>query len=356
DRKGFRVYGLAYWEDDPDGYPLYIFHNPAGGSQFVHKMNPDNGDTIFVADLGSRVAGNAAGAFITNQFDVYSWVFMAIANDGSDDRIDIWQLDRRRDWITIDPDHGVIPAGERRMFNLGITASLPPGDHNAQLVFLHDGVGGETVIDLIVHVLGGPPAPFNLLEPVNGDTLYTSEERTFTWEESIDPDPEEEVSYRLWFQTGNESTSTPVNDNLMPVSPDTGFFAVELPARFNWWVEAVSGGDTVECNDRFDFLLRPPQDVVTPEIDAPGEFSIRSIRPNPFNAGTRISYNLNRTSRTILRIIDFTGRVAAELDCGTQSAGYHTAVIDAAALPSGVYIARLTADGEARTGKLVCIK
>ncbi|MDP8228218.1 MAG: carboxypeptidase regulatory-like domain-containing protein, partial [Candidatus Electryoneaceae bacterium] len=48
-RNGFRVNGLAYWLDDPDGYPLYIFHKVGASQQTVHKMNPDNGDTMFVS-------------------------------------------------------------------------------------------------------------------------------------------------------------------------------------------------------------------------------------------------------------------------------------------------------------------
>ncbi len=356
DRKGLRVYSLAYWEYDPDGHPLYIFHNPQGGRQHVHKMNPDNGDTIFVADLGSQVEGSAGGAFITNQFDPYSWVFIDIANDGDDDRIDMWQLDRRRDWITIDPDAGQIAAGESQMFDLGIIAELPPGDYEAQLVFLHDGVGGETAITILLNIIGGPPAPFNLLEPEDEDTLYTGEERTFTWEPAIDPDPEDEVSYLLCFQTGDDSIMVALDENSMDVLPDTGFFNVDLETQFNWWVCAGSEEEMVECNDRFSFLLMQPRFVATPETDLPTEFTIRSIHPNPFNAQTRISYSLNRTSRTVLRVIDFTGREVAAYDYGIQAAGYHHAVIDAASLPSGIYIAQLTAGDEVRIGKLVCIR
>ncbi len=356
DRKGFRIYGLAYWEDDPNGHPLYIFHNPQGGRQHVHKMNPENGDTIFVADLGSQVEGSAGGVFITNQYDVYSWVFINIANDGDEDRVDIWQLDARRDWITIDPEAGQIAAGENQMFDLGIIAALPPGVYGAQLVFIHDGVGGETAINISLNIIGGPPAPFNLLEPENEDTLYTGEERSFIWEHAIDPDPEDEVSYRLWFQTGDDSIMIALDENSMDVLPDTGFFDVGRWAQFNWWVCAISDEDVVECNDRFSFLLMQPHVVATPEMDVPAEFTIRSIHPNPFNAQTRISYSLNRTSRTVLRIIDFTGREVAAYDYGIQAAGYYHAVIDAASLPSGIYIAQLTAGDEVRIGKLVCIR
>ncbi|MBM3327095.1 MAG: hypothetical protein FJY65_08995, partial [Calditrichaeota bacterium] len=77
-RRGMRIYGLAYWQDDPQGYPLYILHSPAQNELWVHKMRVDNGDTLRVRQL--PVVGSPGGAFITNTFDVYSWVFMSISN------------------------------------------------------------------------------------------------------------------------------------------------------------------------------------------------------------------------------------------------------------------------------------
>ncbi|MDP8228613.1 MAG: hypothetical protein P9M15_04085, partial [Candidatus Electryoneaceae bacterium] len=94
DRCDLRIYGLAYWQEDPDGHPLYIFTN-INSQQYVYKMNPENGDTMFVSYLEQNVEGvpRAGGAFITNQFDCYSWVFIdviSMAVNRGGDRIDVW--------------------------------------------------------------------------------------------------------------------------------------------------------------------------------------------------------------------------------------------------------------------------
>ncbi|NQU06600.1 MAG: carboxypeptidase regulatory-like domain-containing protein, partial [Calditrichaeota bacterium] len=70
---GLRVYGLAYWSDDPDGYQLYIIHYMDAG-QAIYKMNIDDGETMFVRELEPDQSGNAAGIMITNQYDPLSWV------------------------------------------------------------------------------------------------------------------------------------------------------------------------------------------------------------------------------------------------------------------------------------------
>ncbi len=156
DRKGFRVYGLAYWGNDPDGYPLYIFHNPAGGSQFVHKMNPENGDTLLVADLGIQAVGNAGGAFITDRFDMNNWVFIDIANDGARDRIDVWQLDGMTSWMRVEPQAGHVDAGQDQDIDFTIDAAdLDVRIYEGLLYFTHNAAGGSFSVPVTLTVTAG---------------------------------------------------------------------------------------------------------------------------------------------------------------------------------------------------------
>ena len=154
DRCRFRIYGLAYWRDDPDGYTLYIFHNPSGDrEQMVHKMNPDNGDTLLVRNLSDAVEGSAGGAFITIELDNDSWVFIDIANDGANDRIDVWQLAGITDWMIVDPLEGIIEAEQEQDIFLMLDATnLTTRLYEGRLLFRHNAAGGETslTIDLTV--------------------------------------------------------------------------------------------------------------------------------------------------------------------------------------------------------------
>jgi len=158
DRQGLRMYGFGYWSDDPDDSPLYIFDKVRDVSdQVVHKMNVDNGELTEVSILEPEGGGSAAGAFITNEYDIYSWVFIAVANNGADDRVDIWQIDACKEWFLLEPMEGVIEARETQEFDLTLDATgLPPEVFEGELVFLHDGVGSETHIPVTLRVVEGP--------------------------------------------------------------------------------------------------------------------------------------------------------------------------------------------------------
>jgi len=157
-RQGLRVYGLAYFPDDPDDHPLYIYAKESQTNRaMVYKANPDDGDIVFITYLDTELGGSPQGAFITNQYDIYSWVFIAVANAGANDRVDIWQIEAFKDWMQLDPMEGVIEADNTQEFNLTLDATgLPPEDFWGELVFLHDGVGSETHIPVTLRVVEGP--------------------------------------------------------------------------------------------------------------------------------------------------------------------------------------------------------
>ncbi len=361
DRNGMRIYGLAYWEDDPDDFPLYVYHCPEGDAQVIHKINPENGDTMLVRELDPEAEGRSGGAFISNGLDIYSWVFIALVNNGDDDRIDIWQLETRMDWMLLDPLDGIIRAGESGGFTLDLDATgMPVVTFEGELVFTHNGVGGESIIPVTMNVTGGdepqPPSDFNLLEPIDGDTLYAEEVQAFIWEESIDPNEADTVNYVLWFKTVDDSVETALADTTLEILPDTLFVEMERPLDVTWWVQAVSGEHTVECLQRFGCWFFPSHDVGDREPELPEEVASQAVYPNPFNAQVRINYSLNRNSQTGLKVIDFTGRMVEALDFGSQTAGYYSAVVDASTLPSGIYFVQLTAGSEIRTAKLLCVK
>jgi len=125
-------------------------------------MNPDNGDTMFVAMLEPEGGGTPLGTFITNQFDVYSWVFMGIANAGANDRIDIWQVEARREWYELDVDEGTLNPEDTQEFTLTLDATgLPVVVFVGDLVFYHNAIGGETSIGVTLEVIAGDGQPID---------------------------------------------------------------------------------------------------------------------------------------------------------------------------------------------------
>ncbi|MDP8240616.1 MAG: T9SS type A sorting domain-containing protein [Candidatus Hatepunaea meridiana] len=154
-RSGLRIYGFAYWGDDPDGYPLYILSSPGDGRQIVHKirLDGDNSDTLFVAELTPEDGGAPNGAFITNRYDISSWVMMTIANDGSNDRIDVWQLTSGVFWLQIDADEGTTDAGDDRDIIVNVNAvDLETGDYEDEILIQHNAAGSSFTIDVTLRV------------------------------------------------------------------------------------------------------------------------------------------------------------------------------------------------------------
>jgi len=88
----------------------------------------------------------------------------------------------------------------------------------------------------------------------------------------------------------------------------------------------------------------------------PGSFLVASNYPNPFNPSTTIGFELPRAVPVDLRVYGPTGAEVAVLVDGTLQAGRHSSVFNGAGLPSGIYVYRLRAGGEAVSGKMVLSK
>ncbi|MCF7811018.1 carboxypeptidase-like regulatory domain-containing protein, partial [bacterium] len=160
-----RIYGLAYYPEDTEGYNLYIFcRGPDNVGIGVYRMNPDNGEYLEAAylDVGE---GRPGGFQITNRWDPYAWSVVGIVQN--DDRLAIWHLDSRTDWLLVDPTEGVIEAED----HTDLTVTLNSGGFSddeltAELVFTHDGVGGETTVDVSLEVTSGGMAQRTLDLPI----------------------------------------------------------------------------------------------------------------------------------------------------------------------------------------------
>ncbi|MCH8568595.1 MAG: T9SS type A sorting domain-containing protein [Balneolales bacterium] len=67
--------------------------------------------------------------------------------------------------------------------------------------------------------------------------------------------------------------------------------------------------------------------------------------PNPFNPSTTIQYALNEPAIISLQVFDILGRRVAQLVNSTQEAGTHHAIFDATRMATGMYIYRLSVNG-----------
>jgi len=88
----------------------------------------------------------------------------------------------------------------------------------------------------------------------------------------------------------------------------------------------------------------------------PASFSLEQNYPNPFNPSTTIKYNLPREEFVTLKVYNLLGQEVKTLVNEVRWAGTHEVVFDAAGLPSGVYLYKLSAGRYLDTKKMVLMK
>ena len=90
--------------------------------------------------------------------------------------------------------------------------------------------------------------------------------------------------------------------------------------------------------------------------ELPTAAALATNYPNPFTHTTTIEYALPASGPVRLAVYDALGREVATLVDGVRQAGSHVAVFDGTSLSSGVYLYRLEAAGQAKTGLMTLRK
>jgi len=101
------------------------------------------------------------------------------------------------------------------------------------------------------------------------------------------------------------------------------------------------------------------QDPATSAL--PAAFALEQNYPNPFgrmpfNPATTISYSLPKSSEVDLAVYDVSGKLAAVLVRGTQTAGAHKIVWEAAGVASGMYFVKMRAGDFQATKKILLLR
>lgn len=78
--------------------------------------------------------------------------------------------------------------------------------------------------------------------------------------------------------------------------------------------------------------------------------------PNPFNPSTKIEYSIPEASFVILKVYNLIGQEVATLVNHYQKDGVYRAEFNAEGLNSGIYIAKLTANGFSQSIKITLMK
>lgn len=147
DRYSLRPSAIAYWPDDPDGYCLYVYGRYREFEEGVCKIDIENDDFMFVRGLEPEEPGRASGATITNEYDLYSWVFISLNNVTGCDLLEIYQLAPNLTFVQINQEEGFLNAEDSEMLTFTVyPQSFPSDTVTCDLVFSHNTVARETVL------------------------------------------------------------------------------------------------------------------------------------------------------------------------------------------------------------------
>ncbi|MCX6600360.1 MAG: choice-of-anchor J domain-containing protein [bacterium] len=165
--------------------------------------------------------------------------------------------------------------------------------------------------------------------------------------------PLEEVEVSVLGTALTASTNAQGQYALTSVPPDT-YTVRFLKAGYDTLdVEGVivTVGDTVQLDVNLD-----PSGVENDGVLLPAAFAFYGNYPNPFNARTEFRFAVDRTGPVQLVLYNLMGQEAARVVDDVRSAGVYTVAFNAADLPSGLYLTRLTAGGRTAVHKTVLLK
>jgi hypothetical protein len=132
------------------------------------------------------------------------------------------------------------------------------------------------------------------------------------------------------------------------IAPDNIWAEASFPfSKSGAGVAGAGGGEWTNTGDSF----APGETDAFPVVSA-----LLGNYPNPFNPETVIRFALPEASLVKLDIFDPAGRMVQSLINGWRGAGAHEVTFDGGGLPSGIYLARLTAGEFTVARKLVLMK
>lgn len=144
------------------------------------------------------------------------------------------------------------------------------------------------------------------------------------------------------------------------------FTSLKIDPERHGQYKGYAVGDSIAAmfySEGYLFVYDPHADSTSvgisrdPVMPGPAEFRLDQNFPNPFNPLTVIRYHLSKNCRAELVVYNVLGQKIRTLFKGQQKAGSYSVQFNAADLPSGVYIYRLSTDtGSRLIRKMLVVK
>lgn len=191
------------------------------------------------------------------------------------------------------------------------------------------------------------------------DTLRFESPRWMPYEgacDSLSPMPELDSLTVLLERMRYPETFWELIDTLNVWPGDTSQFIVDLggcaPCAFRKWVR--DRARNVSCNATQPINLPRPADPVG--VAGGMAFQAPRVTPMPVRRLAVVEFELASAGEATLELYDLAGRQVRELTRGVHTAGRHLALLDAGAVPPGLYFLRLRAGDRQAVRRVVVMR
>jgi hypothetical protein len=158
---GMQVYGLAWFRDDPDGYPLYLFCEHGGLVEIeVQKMDPSTGDIQYVTNLDGEPGDRAGGIMVSPSWNPLFYTLVGQIMGSFTDKVGVWEIAPNTAWITYSPTSGTVQGSGQQTFEVLLdTREILTGEYGVNLVFAHNAISQSDTLRVRLTVTSAAVEP-----------------------------------------------------------------------------------------------------------------------------------------------------------------------------------------------------
>lgn len=191
-----------------------------------------------------------------------------------------------------------------------------------------------------------PSAPVQLAPLHN--SYQTTRYPHMEWTAATDPDPGDQISYRIYYGQSDSTMNFVINTN------NTAYDKRSFIDRraYYWTVAAIDKAGLRTFSDTLVFYIDSELDVA----ELPQKYILGRNYPNPFNPRTSIPYAIPEAKHVRIRLYDLSGKKVATLIDAYHAPGTYVLEFNAADLPSGIYVYGMESGDFLQSRKMLLMK
>jgi len=138
--------------------------------------------------------------------------------------------------------------------------------------------------------------------------------------------------------------------------------SVDVDARNNWWGDSTgpyhaSLNPSGQGNPVSDHVLFDPWNITTSvsEINLNEGLVLGQHYPNPASGKITVPFEMEKTGRVLLRLVNMEGKVLKTILDESRAAGAHQVEFNSEGLTNGTYLLRLTSGNSSKVSRMIVV-